>query len=383
MMKENRPGIYIHIPFCMSRCPYCDFYSVIPKEKSLKEHFLDALTAEISDFAEKRPEFSPDTIYFGGGTPSLLENEDISRILQCIFTGFHIENPENIEITMEFNPKSMEKYDEMRLSELKNMGVNRISVGSQSFNEGTLRKLGRIHKVEDTYSTFSSLRSAGFKNISLDIMFGIPGETFEEFSESLRHAIELSPEHFSLYSLEFMEGTRFTRLLSEGKMKETDPETDRLMYHTAIDMLKEAGYMQYEISNFSKKGFESRHNLKYWNMSEYIGFGPSAHSYTDGKRFSNVSDIHEYIENPLKKEVYEECTFEDTVSEYTFTSLRKNEGIDLIEFRERFGTEFWDYYKDVKEEFLSFEGYVYCDDNTVRLNELGFDISNEILCLFV
>lgn len=373
MMKENSLGIYIHIPFCMSKCPYCDFYSTVLHEKSVKDAFLDALLKEIDDFST---DLRINTIYFGGGTPNLLSKDDVSLIISKIYNKFQDKIDKNCEISMEFNPKTrenMEFYPE----------INRISIGAQSFNDETLKKLGRIHKSKDIYESYNMLREMGYKNISMDIMFGIPGETLDEFKEDIKKVVSLNPEHISLYSLEFMEGTKFTKMLEEGKLKETSSSLDRSMYHFSVDYLKDNGYNQYEISNFSKIGFESRHNLKYWNLEEYIGFGPSAHSYLGGKRFKNVSDINGYILNPLDKEIYEKVCLDDMISEYTFTALRKTEGINLKEFKSRFNVDFWEYFKDSKEEFMKYDRCIEMDENTVKLNVFGFDISNKILSLFV
>ena len=373
MMKESSLGIYIHIPFCMSKCPYCDFYSIVLHEKSIKDAFLDALFKEIDAFST---DSIIDSIYFGGGTPNLLSKYDINLIISKIYDKFGAKISKNVEISMEYNPKTRENieyYPE----------INRISIGAQSFKDKTLKKLGRIHNSIDIYDSYHKLREMGYKNISLDIMFGIPDETIDDFLYDLNEVVMLNPEHISLYSLEFMEGTKFTKLLEEGKLKETDPILDRKMYHEAIKILKSSGYIQYEISNFSKPNYESKHNIKYWDLQEYIGFGPSAHSYVNGKRFKNVESISEYIVNPIDKYVYEELTIDDQIREYTFTALRRTCGINFSQFSERFKVDFWTYFKDSKEELLKYEEYIEMNEKGLKLKVLGFDISNKILSIFV
>ena len=389
-------GVYVHVPFCKSKCPYCDFYSVIARDDKLKEKYTEAVVREIHGFAKYFRSDSadhvfmktaPDSIYFGGGTPSLLTPEEIGKIIAEIDETFGSRDTR--EITLEANPKTVDKE---YLSAIRSVGVNRLSLGVQSFDDGILRKLGRAHKAADALEAFREAREAGFINISIDLIFGIEGQTMEIWEASLEKALELDPEHISLYSLEFMEGTVFTRWLSEGRMKETDPEEDRLMYERAADLLKGAGYEHYEISNFAKPGFESRHNLKYWNLDDYAGFGPGAHSYmTDhltgqGQRYYHLPDLERYLEDPLKVEFMEPNSYADDMTEFTITALRLSRGIDKYEFSERFGQDFWEFYGDLaKLQFGSFidTGHAEEDEETIRLTLKGFNISNQILSLFV
>ena len=228
-------------------------------------------------------------------------------------------------------------------------------------------------------------KEAGFDNISLGLMFGIPGQTEEIWEDTVRQAITLDCQHISMYSLEFMEGTRFTKMLEEGKMHETPEEDDRRMYHKAVEMLEAAGYIQYEISNFAKPGYESHHNSKYWMLEEYAGFGPSAHSYIANRRYSNPADLGIYIKDPLGKIVYSENTVFDDMSEFVFTGLRMSRGVDLEAFREKFGMDIWAAFDSAREEFEKFaaEGYAEISEDRIRLTLKGFDISNKIMCLFV
>ena len=385
------------MPFCKSKCPYCDFYSVLERNEGLKEEYTEAVTKEIRGFSkyfineEGRDHIfirqEPDSIYFGGGTPSLLGPEQIGEIIRACDETFGPASDR--EITLEANPKTVNiEY----LKAIRDKGVNRLSLGVQSFDDGTLRKLGRIHKVTDALDAFREAREAGFDNISIDLIFGIEGQTMETWQASLKKALELRPEHISLYSLEFMEGTVFTRLLQEGKMKETDPELDRTMYEKAVEILTDAGYIHYEISNFALPGSESRHNLKYWDLDDYAGFGPGAHSYmTDlvtgqGQRYYHLPDLSAYVADPEKAEFMEPNGYADDMTEFTITALRLSKGIDKQEFLDRFGQEFWEFYGDLTHlQFKSFvdTGYAEEDEETIRLTLKGFNVSNQILSLFV
>ena len=456
-MIENKLGIYVHIPFCYSKCPYCDFYSVgagkarkrisggnaalvgsetdsectglqeksfvnteAPAEyrtgsehKDLQGEYIEAVKKEIKDFFERNAgKYEVDTVYFGGGTPNSLRTEELREILGCAIENAGIEcgrigskategsiksydNSASVksqshskaspEITIEVNPKSAKFGEPTDFKALREMGFNRISIGCQSFDDDILKSLGRIHSAGDNRETVRLAKEAGFDNISLDLMFGIPGQTEEIWEETVRQAIEMDCQHISMYSLEFMEGTRFTRMLEEGKMQETPEEADRMMYHKAIDMLSAAGYRQYEISNFAKPGFESRHNSKYWMLEEYAGFGPSAHSYIANRRYSNPADLELYIKNPLSKVMYGENTVFDDMSEFVFTGLRMADGVDTDKFSEKFGMDIWAAFESAREEFERFaaDGYAEITDNRIRLTLKGFDISNRIMCLFV
>lgn len=388
-------GVYVHVPFCRSKCPYCDFYSVLLRDSDTKEKYTDAVVSEIrkieryfADDAEHAfIKQTPDSIYFGGGTPSLLEPIRIKEIIKACDDTFGRENDR--EVTLEANPGTV---DADSLKGFKAMGVNRLSLGVQSFDDRVLKKLGRTHKTADSLKAFEEARAAGFENISIDLMFGIEGQTMEIWEDSLKKALELSPEHISLYSLEFMEGTVFTRMLAEGRMKETDPEEDRRMYEKAAELLTDAGYVHYEISNFAKPGFESRHNIKYWDLDDYAGFGPGAHSFmTDdstgyGRRFYHTGDLEKYLKAPTDVIFMEPNGYADDMVEYTITALRRNSGISKSGFCDRFGQDFWEFFGDLaKLQFRSFvdTGHAIEDEDNIRLTLKGFNVSNQILSLFV
>lgn len=392
----RKTGIYIHIPFCLRKCPYCDFYSVAAHDNDLRKDFVGALIKEIQASGRKygKNSDSPmtaDTIYFGGGTPSLLEPEEIQVILAGIRDNFAIEK--DAEISLECNPATA---DEEKLKDFRRAGVNRISIGAQSFDDEVLKTLGRLHDVQEIIEAVDLARKAGFDNISLDLMFAIPGQTEKIWEETLKQALSLNPQHISFYSLEFMEGTPFTRRMEKGLITETDAEDDRRMYERGLEILAEAGFSQYEISNAVRgEEYICRHNMKYWSLGEYLGFGPSAHSYVTGEqgrglRFSNAADVAAYIEAVERGEsaIEDFCrnSLEDDVSEYVFTGLRKNRGIDLRDFRKKFGSVIWEFYgKDVREEFEEFvrSGFADETEDNIKLTIKGMNISNRIMALFV
>ena len=401
-------GIYIHIPFCLRKCPYCDFYSVAEAQQGkseiegLKARFVKALCREIESGGRKYgmkartgEARQVDTIYLGGGTPSLLMPHELEEIMDTVRKNFELSG--NAEISMECNPATASKD---KLEAYRRAGVNRLSIGAQSFDDGVLRTLGRLHNSADTLRTVEEARRAGFDNISLDLMFAIPGQTDEIWENTVRRAVMLNPQHISFYSLEFMEGTPFTDRLEKGEIRETEAEADRRMYERGLEIMGKAGFIQYEISNWAL-GLENgcRHNMKYWGLEEYLGFGPSAHSYMTGaegrgNRFNNVSSIERYLkswENPENRgqsavEDLCENSLTDDVCEYIFTGLRKNTGIDLKKFRKRFGKDIREFYgEDVMKELYKYaeDGFAAVTDDNIRLTVKGMNISNRIMALFV
>ncbi len=393
-------GIYIHIPFCLKKCFYCDFFSIASDVDYIRKGYTRALLKEIGFYGAKYgKDFVADTIFFGGGTPSLMEPELIDKILRCLKRNFFIA--QNSEITMECNPATVNLE---KLVKYRKSGVNRLSIGAQSFDDDVLRKLGRVHRAEDVIKTVQLARKAGFDNISLDLMFAVPEQDMGKWVESMKKALALAPEHLSFYSLEIADGTVFGDMYQAGKLKETPVEEDRKMYHTALDMTDKAGYNHYEISNAALPGRECRHNLKYWNLSEYMGLGASAHSFIRDTRYSNISNVKMYYHTMWSQDATSnmrindseafaaDCvgasrtnTYMDNVAEYTFTALRTKKGVVFEDFTKKLKNDFWDVYALQRAEFEMFvrEGYAESDVWHIALTRKGIDISNRIMSLFV
>ena len=406
--QMGETGIYIHIPFCLRKCPYCDFYSVAETQlgktesASLESRFVTALCRETEAAGRKYgrasrngEERQADTIYFGGGTPSLLSSDEMGDILTAVRKSFSVAD--DAEISIECNPVTASGE---KLKAFRELGINRLSIGAQSCDDNVQRTLGRLHNPADITRTVEEAQKAGFDNISLDLMFAIPGQTEKSWEQTLEKALEPEPQHISFYSLEFMEGTPFADRLEKGRMRETDAEADRRMYERCLEILTEAGFNQYEISNASKgEEYICRHNMKYWSLEEYLGFGPSAHSYMigadgRGQRTSNMNSLERYLIGWEKSgaagesavETFTENSLSEDVCEYVFTGLRKNKGINLRRFRNRFGKDLWEFYgRDVRKEFEDYvsAGFASESDGNIRLTVKGMNISSRIMALFV
>ncbi|MCJ7508111.1 MAG: radical SAM family heme chaperone HemW [candidate division Zixibacteria bacterium] len=365
-------SIYLHIPFCISKCPYCDFAS-IPLDQNLTEKYLSALLSEIKSFSG----FKADTIYLGGGTPTVLKLEQLDKIMRAVKK--HYTLTRNCEITIEANPNTL---DEKKVAELKNIGFNRMSLGIQSFNDKELKGLGRIHTASQAIQSFNLLKKGGFKNIGLDLIFGIPEQTLNSWKSSLKKAIELSPQHISTYSLTIESETRFYQMEKEGKIKLPTDEKVRQMYLWAIDYLNLKGYKQYEISNFSLPGFESKHNLNYWNHKEYLGFGTSAHSFYKNKRWGNVRGVREYVELMKKKgratEFEENLSRGQLITEAIFLGLRRIEGIDLKKFHKDFKVKLENIRKDKITRLIKL-GFLSKQVNSLCLTKKALPVADSII----
>lgn len=380
MTTPNKAGIYIHIPFCVKKCNYCAFLSG-PAGSGVRQEYVNHLIEEIRLRSREVPE--ADTIYFGGGTPSLLTPEQIGHILEEVRKAFRITK--GAEVTLEANPGTL---TEESLAGYGNAGINRLSMGVQSMDDRRLRYLGRIHTAEEVRRDVKMAREAGFHNINLDLIFAIPGTHVSDAMEDLEAIAALEPEHISFYSLQLEEGTSFFRDFEAGKLREVPDETDREMYHRGIQALREKGYRHYEISNFARPGYESRHNSKYWNMAEYVGLGLGASSYTGHRRMVNETDLKAYSEMLDRGELafmeVHENSEEDDISEAVFTGLRREEG---IRYRDVLGSEaaFWKYFREALPEAREYEtgGFLEMTDEGLRLTERGIDISNGIMALFV
>ncbi len=366
-MRIDRPvGLYVHIPFCKKKCNYCDFASFAPSG-DFKERYIDALVREIDSYRGRGIRL--DTIFFGGGTPSLLEPRELGKIMSAVRSAFEIID--SAEISAEVNPATL---TEEKLTAFLTFGFNRFSIGLQTIHENERKILGRIHNFEDFLSTYNMLRTAGVKNIGVDLMFGIPEQTKASFEETVAKIIELSPEHISAYGLILEEGTPFWGAKDSLTLPAEDDERD--MYFTAVKMLAEAGFGHYEISNFAKRGFESRHNLKYWNFDEYIGVGLAAHSYFGGVRFSNSASASEYLAGMREHE--EPLSRDDEMFEYAMLSLRTARGILLGEYKARFGEDFT-LGREAKIELYKKHGLIAEEGGRLHLTDEGFYLSNTVL----
>ncbi len=356
-------GLYIHIPFCESKCPYCDFYSINNKDEY--DNYVFHLCDRIKYFGEKYKR-TVDTIYFGGGTPSAIGTNNLLNILSTIFESFQVT--ENAEITVELNPCSAQRLD---FSKMLSAGFNRLSIGMQSANNDELKTLGRRHNTDDVKAVIKSARKAGFKNISLDLMLCIPNQTKNSLSRSIKFCSECGVEHISAYILKFEENTMFYKRKAEYDT--FDEESQSQMYLEAVNELKNYGYHQYEISNFCKPSYESKHNLHYWRDEEYIGIGPSAHSFIDNKRFYYDRDINAFYKNIL----IDDGAGGD-IYEYIMLKLRLSEGLNLNILCDKFGYKVSsDLLKKVNN--LSCEKLITYKDNTITLTTKGYLVSNSII----
>ena len=379
--NENRDaiGIYVHIPFCVQKCLYCDFNSYAGAEER-RDEYIRALLGEIRATAN-RPGVGgakADSVYIGGGTPTTLKPQYINTILRELKDRFDIAD--NAEITVECNPKTAEKAD---FEKLLRAGANRLSIGLQSDDDVLLKKLGRIHLYEDFLKCLSDAKEAGFENISADLMFGIPGQTLGIWEKTLRNVSGLGLKHLSCYSLKIEEGTPFYERYGEGDSKDLpDDDENRDMYDACVNILRENGYNRYEISNFALPGYESRHNLKYWDMSEFLGFGAGAYSYFDHYRYNNISGLSEYIAASDKVEDSVKLSAADEMSEFVFLGLRRDAGISVGAFLRRFGTNIFDVYAKPLEKYIK-NGILLFDGDNIKIREDMVFVSNYILSDFV
>ncbi len=373
----SAPGIYIHIPFCRSRCSYCDFATDVFKTEETVERYVSALVKEIECFPNQKE--SADTVYFGGGTPSLLAPKQLEKILNAVDKKFSVST--NAEITMEMNPATVSLGT---LREYRNLGVNRASFGAQTFDDAELKRLGRRHTAADVRETIELLRRANFDNVSFDLIAGLPRQTLEDWERNLDEALRLKPEHLSLYLLEVHEGTPLAEQIRSERQPKPDEDLAAEMYESMLVKTAKKGYGQYEISNFSLPGFESKHNSKYWLCEPVFAFGVSAHSF-DGKktRWSNVRDTAEYVRLIENNELpTDEKIPVDLKSEFVFLGLRLSEGIDLNEYKARFGADLIEECaKDLRR--LAEAGLIEISENRLKLTAKGFLFSNEVFAVFV
>jgi len=371
-------GIYVHIPFCMSKCYYCDFVSYSNKKNLIKK-YVQALVKEIRYI--KLNKYNIKTIYIGGGTPSILDSEDIVKILNEITKN----RQESKEVTIEVNPGTV---NEEKLKNYKKAGVNRLSIGLQVTDNFILGQIGRIHKYEDFLKTYKEARKIRYNNINVDLMLALPNQTIEILTDSLQKIIDLKPEHISLYSLILEENTKLYNMVMQKKIELPSEEEERQMYWKTKNILEENGYIHYEISNFAKKGYKSKHNSDCWKQKEYIGIGAAAHSYLENKRFSNIESVENYIENinngNFKDNViiHEIQSKNEKQKEYMLLGLRKIEGININEYKNIFGENpIFQYSKELNK--LTKIDLLKVDGNYIKLTNKGLDLANIVLEQFI
>lgn len=377
-LNKQRLGLYVHIPFCKSKCAYCDFYSYVPSDESVYERYVNALITHMESYKNGCQHYAPDTVFVGGGTPTALPIPLLLQLITAIKRNFRLTK--RPEITLEANPATVSLKD---LKRLRRAGVNRLSMGLQTADNGELQTLSRLHTRQEFEKAFREARQAKIGNINVDLMFGIPGQTVDSMLKTLNYVTRLGPEHISFYNLKIEEGTPF------WKMRETlelpDEDTEYTMYMTAVKFLASRGYNQYEISNFAKPGYQCMHNIKYWNCEEYLGLGPAAHSFFNGNRFSFCSDINKYmaaLENPLSgiriTETSEELMPKERLGEYVMLRFRLSEGISTREFFRLFGKDFDYMYGGKLARYIS-AGYVCHENDRYYMTPKGMFVSNYIL----
>lgn len=363
-MMTSSIGVYIHTPFCKSKCPYCDFYSVA-FDDTIADRYVDAVVAEI----KSAPSFVADTVYFGGGTPSLLGEKRLGIILDSLSDKL----TNDCEITLECNPKTV---DLVLLEKYYTIGINRLSIGVQSFHDNELKRLGRIHSSDDAKQIVYEAQKSGFENISIDLMLSTPEQTIASMTNSLNTAISLGVKHISAYMLTLEQGTP---LYTENPILPNEDEVAK-GYLKAVSMLNNAGLLQYEVSNFAKIGYESRHNLKYWNGDEYLGFGASAHSYFAGVRYCHDRNIEEYITTKGQNRIVTDNKA-GSFSEYAMLRLRLTQGLNFDEVKKRYNTDLTDIIK--KAEQFKKAGLLDITDTEISLTPKGFLVSNELISRLV
>lgn len=387
-MEKTELGIYVHVPFCKRKCNYCDFISYSDKLNIADEYF-EAVEREINSYDLKK--YNVTTIYIGGGTPSYVDSKYIYNILQTLKIKL-IDNEtdfEDIEITIEVNPGTV---SEEKLITYKNQGINRISVGLQSTNNELLNQIGRIHDYQDFLNTYELIKKVGFDNINIDLMIGLPNQTIQNLKESLEEIKRLEPNHISIYSLIVEEGTEIDKQLRSGKINLPNEEIERQMYWYVKNTLEIAGYNHYEISNFAKEGYESKHNLNCWKQKEYIGIGIAAHSYVDRIRYSNTSNLEKYIEANFGKEqelehkrirIIEEIQSpEEKKKEYMLLGLRMIQGVCISDFKNKYiDNPIFIYRKELEE--LVGKRLVTIEGDHIKLTNRGLDVANQVWEKFI
>lgn len=380
MSNKKDLGIYIHIPFCKAKCLYCDFNSFACRDDFVPAYF-NALKKEICLYSNIIKEYEIKTVFIGGGTPSYVEPYNIYEVVSLLKEMFNMDNC--FEITIETNPGTL---DLEKLLMYRKAGINRLSIGLQAWQNHLLKSLGRIHTIREFVENYHLAKKAGFDNINVDLIFAIPGQSLEDWMETINKVAELNPQHLSCYSLIIEEGTVFGNRFSKGEMLPVEDELDREMYWYAVERLKTMGYKHYEISNFSKEGFECAHNLTYWKEHKYIGIGAGAHSYFNGQRFNNTYNIEQYVriinESRLPVENHTAVETKDEISEFMMLGLRLVDGVGIREFKERFREDALEVFEN-QIETLSKRGLIEVENGFVKLTKLGLDLANQAFMEFV
>ena len=384
-VEKKELGIYIHIPFCKHKCYYCDFTSFAGCEH-LQEKYIECLKKELQYRLNKlKDDYMITTIYIGGGTPSYIDSKNIKDVMELLVN--YIDNNQingiqldNVEITIEVNPGTVTKQ---KLRDYKEAGINRLSIGLQSTNNKLLKAIGRIHDYEQFLKTYNLAREVGFNNINVDLMLGLPKQTIEDLKESLYKVIELNPEHISVYSLIVEEGTKLYDMVSDGELELPDEEYERQMYWYVKNTLELNGYKHYEISNFAKNGYESKHNLNCWKQKEYIGVGIGASSYLDNVRFSNIRDLEKYLKNVEATEyeknrtVEEMQSEEDKFKEFMLLGLRMIDGVSILEFKNKFGQNPVYLFRQELDKLVKAKLLI-VDGDRIKLTNKGLDLANQV-----
>ncbi len=378
--EQKRLGIYIHIPFCISKCAYCDFNSAPPQSDEIITKYIDALIAHMESYRDASSMYRPDSVFIGGGTPTSIPPHELYRLIRAVKKIFRLTK--RAEFSVEANPMTVTYATLVRL---RRLGVNRLSMGLQSANNTELKTLSRLHTRADFLKSYQMVRAAKFENVNIDLMFGIPHQTAESLSRSIQFATSLNPEHISLYDLKIEPGTPFCRNYEEIAPLLPSEDTEADMYLSSIEALRAKGYLQYEISNFAKPGHMCIHNLKYWNCDEYLGFGVSAHSYFNGSRFSFTRELDKYIngvtDKSSKLRITDRCdTIEERerMGEYIMLRFRLVAGISSREFMFRFGRSFEATYGQKCKKYVE-NGYMTLRSGVYSLTPQGMFISNYIL----
>lgn len=369
-------GVYIHVPFCKKKCNYCDFYSVKWNDE-WETKYTEAVIDEIKSYKEMLGhKYIVDTVYFGGGTPTIIKPSNLKSILDSISIVADIDT--EAEISMEANPNTL--TDE-NLKQYRETGINRLSIGIQSLNDEILKKIGRIHNSKEALEAIDRARKHGFENINADAMFNIPVQTTSDIEDTLTRIMERGVKHISFYSLKLEKGTPLYSMEQKNLITMPDEDEERNMYYKGRIVMEKNNLFQYEISNFAVEGFSCRHNLKYWNQDEYIGIGPSAHSFMNSIRYSNPSDLNLYcknsIENNFNRIVQEEMNKEELMFEYIMLRLRLTEGLDANEFKRKFNVDFNEKYKE-QIKYLTDNKLIENNESIVKLTQRGMDISNYV-----